>query len=113
MSLGIPTHCLAALVAGTGATVVATNMHDSGRGVPKTCIASSIMGSAAVVAAVSHHAKGSPSTICVVGGLGGAGLVGYAISAHASFAKIPLSCKMWTAAGLVALFAGVRMIAKK
>jgi hypothetical protein len=109
----IPSHCLAALVVGTGATIAATSLHDGGHGVPKTCIASSLVGSAAVVAAVSHHAEGSPSTICVVGGLGGAGLIGFAISAHASFAKVPRSCKLYTAAGLAVLLAGVRMFAKK
>ena len=48
----------------------------------------------------------------MAGTIGGALGVTYAVSIHASLAKMPTHCKMYTAAGLAVILAGVRFLSK-
>lgn len=110
----IPTHCYTGGAAVLGAAVAATAMHVNER-VPKTCIAGSIIGSAAVASALSHHGSlaKTPSLVCIAGTIGGAAGVGYALSVHSSISKMPTHCKIYTAAGLAILVAGVKLLSGK
>ena len=109
----IPAHCIAAGAVAVGATVVATQLHTDDS-VPSTCKVASMAGSTAVAAALIHHGSLSktPSSICVLGGLGGVASIGYGLSAHAGPSKVPLSCKLYTLAGVALIMAGAAALAK-
>ena len=79
----VPTRCLAAAAVVVGASVVASQLHTESK-VPSHCIAASMLGSATVAGALVHRGSLSkaPAWYCVVGGVGGAGAIGYSLMAR-------------------------------
>lgn len=99
---GVPNHCVAAAVVAAGAATVAVQMHGE-TPVPKRCMVGTVIGSAGLAAATAHHGStgGIPHVACLLGGLAGLAGVGYGLSSHTDPARIPMSCKIGTVAGIV------------
>ncbi len=110
----LPKQCIGGGLAIAGAALAASQLHDS-VGVPSHCIGATVGGTAAIAASVAHH--GSFATIppwyCSFGGLAGAASLAFAGTRHAELNAIPLKCKLYTLAGIVAIVAGSVILAKK
>ena len=64
------------------------------------------------VASDGACACSSPADDCVVGGVAGASAIGYSLTAHSEASKVPLSCKLYTLAGVGLIIAGATALAK-
>mmetsp|Transcript_31053 Transcript_31053/g.84965 ORF Transcript_31053/g.84965 Transcript_31053/m.84965 type:complete len:142 (-) Transcript_31053:275-700(-) len=136
----VPAHCYAAGAVALGATVVATQLHTDSK-IPSHCVAASIAGSTTLAAALAHHGSttSSPAWYCIVGGVGGVGGIAYslmvrdiqdwpshddlpspftsplpsrAVQAHSEKSKVPLSCKLYTLGGIALIIGGAAALAK-
>mmetsp|Transcript_31054 Transcript_31054/g.84969 ORF Transcript_31054/g.84969 Transcript_31054/m.84969 type:complete len:115 (-) Transcript_31054:275-619(-) len=109
----VPAHCYAAGAVALGATVVATQLHTDSK-IPSHCVAASIAGSTTLAAALAHHGSttSSPAWYCIVGGVGGVGGIAYSLMAHSEKSKVPLSCKLYTLGGIALIIGGAAALAK-